>query len=76
MENLDLAAILEAVAGPAVIIIKLGDVETPEEEAAPEEESDNWFEQAFWDAIMGGGDMTGGGGVDQDAILMDNPSQS
>jgi hypothetical protein len=53
------------------------------DESYPEEEddknnpleNDNWFSEAFWDSIYSTGKEFGGGGVDQDAILMDNPLQ-
>ena len=66
-----------------MVICAYGDEGSEEESYAEEEEEltnefaeDNWFSEAFWDAIMPLPEGGFGGSPHQDAILMDNPGQS
>ena len=47
-----------------------------EEKASDKFAEDNWFSEAFWDAIMPLPEGGFGGSPHQDAILMDNPGQN
>ena len=76
--------VLAANSGAMVVVICAHQPETPEEEASEQEDAmptDNWYAEEFWDVFFNGqlqdvAGAGGGGGSSQDAILMDNPSQS